>query len=417
MTMTSLQGDDTGDKPLLMSVASLLRYELFSGLEKGHLSRRFTDDESFWKAVDKRINWNSADSIGWTAKIILSSLGKSLNQKFTNAIQLLTHCMKELVVKCEQIVGKEDACYSTILGLILESSAMKELYLSTYQPRASETVTQILQFALMHRTDSTADIMVYYLEKLSSEALNSLVESTSHNPFCFLNTMNTLKTFAPYLSLEERSILFSNVLGKIVTFCLNFTDRLSKAKLSDAITQIANFISDVYDKHLIRLNFYSSRSFGHNAENDGKFILGNSSSATTHKISSFFELYESSNISVVEDILVLMLNTDRSLAVLAHPNIVTVCLRMPSQKSLQILRILTQNSPRHMLVLLREFKEIPRSFPKSFLIQIAHMLLSACFSESRMKIGRVLLFIHICLVHGLPLFSNRLLCQRERTAC
>ena len=416
LQIISLQEEDQGGKRTIMSIASFLHCELFSMKKKVKRIKNFEDGGAFWKDIDTGINWKSNDSIVWSLKVILCTLKKLLQIMFVDAVPSLAVVLKEIVAKCEKLVSKEndfkgvsavedwESHYVDILVLVLESPAVKELYFSTSQPHASEAVIEILQIALKHRTDSLDNVLKYYLEKLSSESVN-LLRGKKDQSSCFSNTMQGLKALAPYLPIEERSIYLSNILGEIVAFCLDFTDRLLNTRVTDAITHLICFISEIFSGLMVKEERYLSCHFGQKTEQKRKSILSHSSRITPEKISSLFKLYENEFHSVVEDVLVLLLKADPSLAVLASPNIVNTCLQNPSQKSIQLLKIVTHNSPHHATSLLRNFKEIPTTFPMSFLIQIAHTLLSACYNESRITIGITLLFSFTILMHDLKLFD------------
>ena len=361
----------------------------------------YEDDEHFKKDIESGINWSSIDSIGWSLKVILNTLHKLLLLKSFDTISLLADILKESVVKCETSFSSEDAIngpvatednqfsYIDILILVLESSAVKELYLSTSQPRASEAVTEILQCALKHKASDLATITKCYLEKLLSEVSSLLRRKKSH-PTCFLNLMQNLQIFASYLSIEEHFKFLSSILRELLEFCLNAAHRLSNTETADAITHLINFLSDVYSKHVAKGNLCFSSSFKQKAEKQKSFILKESSGVSWEKISSLFKLYENGPNAVVEDLLILLLKLDCSLTVLASENTVTACLHTPSQNSIQLLRIITHSSPHLALVLLKSFEEASKTLmemPRSFVIQIAHTLLSSCYDESRMKIG------------------------------
>ena len=384
------------------SVASFIRYGLFSAWKNGKLAKRYKDDEHLKKDIESGIDWSSIDSVGWSLKVILNTLHKLLLVKSFDAISLLAEILKESVVKCETSFSSEDAVsdpvamedsqfsFVDILILVLESSAVKELYLSASQPRASESVTEILQCAFKHKANDLANITKYYLEKLFSE-FSSSVRRKKSRPSCFSNLMQNLQTFASYLSIKEHSTLLSSILGEVLEFCLNATHRLSNTETADAIAHLINFLSDVYGKHVATGNLCFSSSFKQKAEKQKRFILEDSSGVSSEKISSLFKLYENEPHAVLESFLILLLKLDCSLTVLASKNVVTACLQTPSQNSIQLLKILTQSSPCHALVLLKNFTDASKTFmemPKSFVIEIAHTLLSSCYDESRMKIGR-----------------------------
>lgn len=390
-----------------MSVASFLHCELFSVKKKEKWIKNFEDGGTFWKDIDSGINWKSIDSIVRSLKVILCTLRNFFQVKCADAVPLLTEVLKEIVAKCETLIKGENDFNSTnvledwesryvdILVLVLEASAVKELYFSTSQPRASEAVIEILQLALNHKKDNMDNVLKYYLEKLSSESLN-LLRGEKNEPSCFSNTMQGIRALVSNLPTKEQSMYLSNTLGEII---IEFTDHSLKTGVTDAVTHFISFISEILSGIMVNEELYLSCHFRQNTEQKRSSILSQSSGATPERISSLFKLYENELHSIVEDVLVLLLNADPSLAVLASPNIVNACLRKPSQKSLQLLKILTHNSPHHATSLLRNFKEIPTTVPISFLVHIAQTLLSVCYNESRITTGITLLSSFIFLMH------------------
>ena len=387
-----------------MTVASILRCELFPLRKHDKLIKHNESEDAFNEGslctkINEVMNWTSIDSMKRDTKVILCVLSKHAQSAII--VASLANILKKMVAendesKIKQSVGYKidvSPCALNILNyrssnadicqLVLESPVIQTLYLSTVQPHASDAVTEILSYALKQKVVISP---TYYLAKLPDKVLTSLIERKTDNTF-LIDIMRNLELFCSFVGREEQSILLSNTLDAVINFCLDYSDQLTEPGVIDAIVSLIKCFSKLYNSslkndfnfhHFLKLESHENHRFGSALQ----------TGVLTDKVTSILKLYENKRLLVLEHLLVLLFRIDHSFVFLATAGVIDACIQSRSTASVDILKLLVQNSPYHAFTLSNKFTKFRKSVPTSVLIQVTHTLLSTCYNENRSKLGK-----------------------------
>lgn len=374
------------------TLGSVLRNEIFFSMQKKISNTKdvHSDSEIMRREhMKETLNWNSASSLERSTKFILCSLNKLLQSRSNASISLLSEILKDIVSGWDKLATEQSDADAFVLHsggvfqMILDSSIIKDLFLRKVQPQVFNALIDVLGVAMKYKRTHSTNLLLSISEKVSSDVFTLAdVNESTHSDF--FDKLEKLENLALHTDKDDYHKLLLGMLAKAADFLMSFWEKLTNDEENAVEVHLLKCLLSLCKRDYYFINPLSfTQEMNKNNGSTERFGI------LSRTVSVLLSRFESQNVSALEDLILLLLKADSSCSVCASGNVADACLRYQSTTSLDILKIIVQNSPYHAFIMCKKLTEKSGSFPLRALIHISHSLLLLCYSEDKKKIGNV----------------------------